>query len=107
MKCPRDKAPGADTPKGLKGPNQGHHTPVRSLEASCFPKPFRSIVAQVLEGDRRYFDRHPGATQYTRAYVPGECWPQVHPGPGLVTVFRLNDYQQARALTFADGARFS
>lgn len=44
-----------------------------------------SIVEQVSEADRAYFEQHPGAVSYVRSFVPGE-FGQERPLPGAVVI---------------------
>lgn len=40
-----------------------------------FPEPYSSIIDNICEKDRLYFEAHPEATEYTRALSPGEFYP--------------------------------
>lgn len=39
------------------------------------PEPYSSIIDDICEKDRLYFEGHPEATEYTRPLSPGEFWP--------------------------------
>lgn len=67
---------------------------------------FSELIDQVSETDRKWFEQHPEATEYTRPYIDGEIQPGVFPvmsGPcdkPMVKVVKLSDGVRARIPLF-------
>ena len=53
------------------------------------PRRFRPLIERVRDRDRAYFEKHPGATEYLRPYVPGEFWPVAYPDATHVLVTQI------------------
>jgi hypothetical protein len=49
-------------------------------------EPYTTIVDDVSEQDRRYFEEHPDATTYIRPSVPGELGPPMEYYAGKLTI---------------------
>ena len=61
------------------------------------PEPWGSLIDEVCEQDRAFFEAHPGRRSYTRPVVPGEFWPAEAAG-GLVRVILVAPGVRARQL---------
>lgn len=46
------------------------------------PEPFASLIDALMERDRVWFEQHPDAEFYRRAFVPGELHPLEDPPAG-------------------------
>lgn len=57
---------------------------------------YATLAETVSEADRRWFQRHPGATEYLRPIVPGECPPGT-PGSRDNFMLVIQLYPGARA----------
>ncbi len=79
-------------------PSSGSHRGTRfsrpPREEGGPEEPLRSVVGARLRADADYFRTHPEQTDFLRAYVPGEFWPEPDPGTpdlplqGVRVVFR-------------------
>lgn len=61
------------------------------------PEPYGSLIDDVCDFDRAFFEAHPERRSYTRPVVPGEFWPAEVIG-GLVRVILVAPGVRARQL---------
>ncbi len=61
---------------------------------------FAELLDQVSETDRKWFEDHPEATEYTRPYVEGEIHPNVFP-----VMSGVCDKPMVRVVKVAPGVR--
>ncbi len=66
-------------------------------EPERVPEPFSTIIDEVCDRDRRYFEEHPGEEFFYRPYIPGEFGPnQLQPDGTMVEVHNLSPGFRAR-----------
>ncbi len=67
------------------------------------PSRFYQLGKMVNERDSDYFIKNPTTTQYTRQYIPGECWPEFPNGAYQVLVKRIG-IRRVRVILDANGS---